>query len=240
MTSPSSLSVVIPAAGIGSRMASDIPKQYLSLAGKTILEHAINAFVDHPLIQKIVVCLHPKDSHFNTLSIANHPKVITVEGGETRAQSVLNGLRFLQEHMSADWVLVHDAARPGLSQKALDRLLAAQKYSGAILALPVVDTIKAAESESEALPKRILTTIDRSHLWLAQTPQMFQSHRLLHAIEHALSQGVVLTDEASAIEYLGDDVLLIEGEAANMKITRPEDLALAEFYLRQQTIAREH
>jgi 2-C-methyl-D-erythritol 4-phosphate cytidylyltransferase len=153
---------------------------------------------------------------------------------------VLKGLNALAEDPSTDWVLVHDAARPGLSQTALNRLIAAHKnYSGAILALPVVDTMKAAQISTNKLLPRISTTIDRRHLWQAQTPQMFKAQRLVTALNTALNDARVITDEASAIEYLGDEIALVEGEASNMKITRPDDLALAEFYLQQQKITRD-
>lgn len=240
MTIPSQLSVIIPAAGTGSRMLSDMPKQYFIIAGKTVLEHTLDVFINHPLIDKIVVCLHPNDRVFASLDVAKNTQVFTIGGGKTRAESVLNALFFLHENDHSDWVLVHDAARPGLSQRALDRLISARnKYKAAILALPVVDTIKYAETHSENMSTYISSTIDRRHLWQAQTPQMFNTQRLLTALSQALHKGLTVTDEASAIEYLGDDVALIEGEAANMKITRPEDLALAAFYLQHQSTQRD-
>lgn len=239
MTSPSNFSVVIPAAGIGARMASDIPKQYLTIAGKTVLEHAINTFIDHPLIQHIVICLHPNDTIFKQLGIANHHKIHSVNGGETRAESVLKGLHFLRAFTDS-WVLVHDAARPGLSQRTLNKLMAARaQCTGAILALPVVDTIKSARADSKQTKHFIKKTIDRSSLWHAQTPQMFNIDRLIFALNNALKEGLVITDEASAIEHLGDEITIIEGESGNLKITRPEDLTLAAFYLQADMTQRE-
>jgi 2-C-methyl-D-erythritol 4-phosphate cytidylyltransferase len=221
-------------------MQTKTPKQYLQIAGKTVLEHSINAFINHPLVARVIVCLHPEDEAFSQLSIASHAKIKRVDGGEQRADSVLNGLSFLQNIDATGWVLVHDAARPGLSRCALNRLLAARETcTGAILALPIVDTVKLAKPADSFTSFSIAKTIDREGLWQAQTPQMFQVEALYAALSRALNDGIELTDEASAMEYTGAEVGLIEGELSNMKITRPEDLALAEFYLRQQTLKRE-
>ena len=235
MTSSPPLSLVVPAAGIGSRMQSDIPKQYLSLFGKTVIEHTLDVFLTHALISEIVVCLHPNDKVFRQLSIATHPKIHLVNGGETRAESVLNGLNYLQSHSANDWVLVHDAARPGLSQSALQRLIDSRTtHHAAILALPVVDTLKKACTRIQnTSASNIKHTVDRTQLWQAQTPQMFNIEELTKAMTLAQQNNAGITDEASAMEMTGTDIALIEGEASNLKITRPEDLALAEFYLQR-------
>lgn len=235
MTSSSPVSVIIPAAGIGSRMHHDTPKQYLSIAGKTIIEHSIDAFIDHPTIKRIVVCLHKDDTTFSNLSLSQHPKINVVEGGASRAASVHNGLAFLVNKQTDEWVMVHDAARPLLSQHALNMLLKTRENNsmtcGAILAIPAVDTVKLANTSTAN--NMIEKTLDRNRLWLAQTPQLFKTKSLLHALNMAIENNQEITDEASAMEYIGEKVDLIHGEKANFKITHIEDLALAEFYLSQ-------
>ncbi|MFC4700533.1 2-C-methyl-D-erythritol 4-phosphate cytidylyltransferase [Glaciecola siphonariae] len=245
MTSPPSLSVVIPAAGIGTRMQSELPKQYLRVAGKTILEHTLTHFLAHRWIDTVVVALHPDDRYFETLDIANSAKIHRIDGGKERADSVLNALKYigsLRKHHNSDWVLVHDAARPGLSAQALARLLARAGHGdGAILALEVVDTVKkiAGNGPFENTKSIIGETLNRSALMQAQTPQMFHRASLEHALEDAINKGISITDEASAMEHAGKNVCLVAGESRNLKITRPEDLALAEFYLTQPLSATE-
>lgn len=215
----------MPAAGIGERMQADLPKQYLKLARKTILEHSVDALLSESLIHSVTVCLNPQDTIFNTLSIADHPRVSTTLGGATRAQSVLNGLSALVNQAEAhDWVLVHDAARPCLSQTALRHLIdcVIEKDIGGILAIPARDTVKRSK-----VGQTIDKTLDRSEIWLAQTPQMFRYSELESALSSALEQNLEITDEASAMEQAGHDVLLVEGEPSNLKVTTPQDLVLA-------------
>ncbi|WP_395345149.1 2-C-methyl-D-erythritol 4-phosphate cytidylyltransferase [Ningiella sp. W23] len=241
--------VIIPAAGSGSRMKVATPKQYLTIHNKTLIEHSICAFLNRSDIELIVVCLQPEDSYFRSLSVSKHAKIATVTGGDTRAKSVLNGLSYILDNARSDMTLVHDAARPGISQAAINRLLsgiqlhsASCEASGAILALPVVDTIKRASNkpfkseQKDALSntRYIDTTVDRSHLFQAQTPQAFSAKKLFEALNHSLESGQTITDEASAMEQAGELVQIIEGESRNVKVTRPEDLALAEFYLQQK------
>ncbi|MBF0752598.1 MULTISPECIES: 2-C-methyl-D-erythritol 4-phosphate cytidylyltransferase [unclassified Pasteurella] len=215
---------IIPAAGVGSRMNADRPKQYLTVLGKTILEHTLRIMIDHPRISRIIVAVGKDDPYVSALSVLTHKKIQLVEGGETRAASVLNALEVISEENA--WALVHDAARPCLTETDLNKLLEINDEHGAILAIPVTDTIKRSDELGD-----ILTTEDRSQLWQAQTPQFFRADLLKHALDNGLKQHCVITDEASAMELAGFRPHLIEGRRDNIKVTRPEDLALAEFYL---------
>ncbi|WP_424401891.1 2-C-methyl-D-erythritol 4-phosphate cytidylyltransferase [Pasteurella sp. PK-2025] len=230
---------VVPAAGIGSRMQADKPKQYLQIHGKTILEHTLSVLLSYPLIEKIILAVAPKDPYIASLSFLSHPKIQVVEGGENRADSVLNGLQAIKSAVQNKketspeaqqpcncWVMVHDAARPCLTHQDLDKLLQIEDDNGAILAIPATDTIKRTLHNQQ-----IHQTEDRSQLWLAQTPQFFPVHLLAQALENALAQGLQITDEASAMEFAGFRPHLVAGRSDNIKVTRPEDLALAEFYL---------
>lgn len=220
------LTAIVPAAGIGSRMGADCPKQYLQLAGQTILEHTLGALLSHPAIARVIVALAPHDRWFDALPVATDPRVLRVEGGAERAFSVLNALHVAE----GGWVLVHDAARPCLTHGDLDRLIAtAIQCGGAILGSRVRDTMK----RSDAMGN-ILGTVDREQLWHALTPQMFPTHTLLRALEEGLALGATITDEASAMERAGFTVRMVEGRADNIKVTRPEDLSLAGLFLSQQ------
>ncbi|SDH47737.1 2-C-methyl-D-erythritol 4-phosphate cytidylyltransferase [Pseudomonas flavescens] len=214
---------VIPAAGIGSRMHADKPKQYLQLAGKSILEHTLNCFLDHPCLRGVVVSLAEDDPFWPNLSCARDPRIQIANGGAERADSVLNALLRLGElgGSEQDWVLVHDAARPNLAQADLDLLLAelADDAVGGLLAVPARDTLKRVGSDG-----RVRETIDRSVIWQAYTPQMFRLGALHRALAEALVSDVAVTDEASAIEWAGQSPRLVEGRADNLKVTRPEDL----------------
>jgi 2-C-methyl-D-erythritol 4-phosphate cytidylyltransferase len=222
-------------------MNAALPKQYLCVESKTLLEHAIEVFVSHPKISEIVVCLHADDKRFDELAIAKHAKVTSVIGGASRAESVLQGLQYLKQYSKNQIVLVHDAARPGLTHMALNRLLACSgECNSAILALPVVDTIKQATKSIESLDKTAIServvecTLDRARLYMAQTPQMFDIQELFTAINTGLHNAENITDEASAIELMGGKVRLIEGETCNLKVTRPEDLEIMRFYFAQR------
>ena len=161
--------VVLPAAGVGSRMQADKPKQYLALLGKTLLEHTLDIMLTHTAISKIILVVSKDDPYIANLSLS--PKIQLVEGGETRAESVLNGLNAICDKNA--WVLVHDAARPCLQHTDIDKLLTIDDEQGAILAIPVTDTIKRSDNQ-----QRIVVTEDRSQLWQAQTPQFFSSGML--------------------------------------------------------------
>lgn len=215
--------VVIPAAGVGSRMRADRPKQYLMLGERSLIEHTLDCFIDQPELLGLVVCLSPADDWWPQLACASDPRITRAPGGLERADSVLNGLQALtalgaQEH---DWVLVHDAARPNLAHSDLYRLLHSLKDDpvGGLLGVPVRDTLKIAGPDG-----RVLSTPDRSLYWQAYTPQMFRLQSLRTALQAALAVGVTVTDEASAMEWAGHAPRLIEGRSDNIKVTRPEDL----------------
>lgn len=227
----SSYVAIVPAAGVGSRMKADRPKQYLLIADKTVLEHTVEKLLSHPKISKVIVAITDGDPYYPELPIAHHPDVIRVAGGKERADSVLSGLNYVDTQLECDWVLVHDAARPCVSISDIDRLIAvcSQHPTGGILASPVRDTMKRANAAQD-----IDHTVDREALWHALTPQMFRTQQLNRALADALEQGVTITDEASALEWLGEKPALVQGNANNIKITQPEDLALAEFYLSRE------
>jgi 2-C-methyl-D-erythritol 4-phosphate cytidylyltransferase len=226
------LHAVIPAAGVGSRMGADIPKQYLQLAGKTVIERTLERLLQLPGLANIVVALGEADPIWPGLEIRNDSRLHTVNGGKERADSVLNGLYKLRQLADDDdWVLVHDAARPCVRLAEIDLLIETclNREQGGILATPVHDTMKRSDSQN-----RIVGTVPRENLWHACTPQLFRIGELTEAIESALDSGYPVTDEASAMERAGQQPLLVECSLANIKITRPDDLALAEFYLRSE------
>ena len=222
---------VVPAAGIGSRMQAEHPKQYLTIGDKTLLEHAVAGLLRHPRINRVIIAISAHDAWFQRLPLANDARISVVQGGGERADSVLAGLR---QAGDAPWVLVHDAARPCLHPDCLERLLALTSRSavGGILAAPVRDTMKRGEPGQPT----IAHTVDRVDLWHALTPQLFPRDLLEHCLTRALNEGATITDEASALEYCGYHPELIPGRADNIKVTRPEDLALAEFYLTRLTL----
>ena len=223
----SGLTAIVPAAGIGSRMGADCPKQYLALAGKTILEHTLGCLLSHPAIARVIVALAPHDGWFEQLAVAADPRILRVEGGVERAYSVLNALHVAE----GKWVLVHDAARPCLCHGDLDKLIAtAMACDGAILGSRVRDTMKRTDGAGN-----IVATVEREQLWHALTPQMFPAGTLKRALEEGLALGALITDEASAMERAGFTVKMVEGRADNIKVTRPEDLSLAELFLQQQS-----
>lgn len=220
---------IIPAAGIGQRMASSTPKQYLQIQGKTILEYASQTLLQSAAIKHVVFALHADDDCFSQIEFStNANKVRRLVGGETRAQSVLRALESIKdEAQQDDFVLVHDAARPCLSESDLEKLIEVcmRHEVGGILAVPVTDTIKQVHA------KQISETLDRNLIWRAFTPQMFKIRILYEAIKQALENNVSITDEASAVEYLGYRPCVVEGSVRNIKVTNPEDLNIAEMYL---------
>ncbi|MCB1689444.1 MAG: 2-C-methyl-D-erythritol 4-phosphate cytidylyltransferase [Halioglobus sp.] len=220
---------VLPAAGIGARMGAELPKQYLQVAGATLLEHSLRALLACERIAGVVVALHPQDTRAQQLPVIQDARVQTVPGGEQRSDSVLAGLDALSGRAGPqDWVLVHDAARPCLQATDIDALIRAviERDTGGILAEPIVDTVK--QASGDALVER---TLDRTTLWRAQTPQMFRLEELRRALSQALARGSAVTDEASAMELAGYPVQLVVGPAGNLKVTVPEDLPLAAWYL---------
>jgi len=226
---------VIPAAGVGKRMGGNIPKQYLPLAGKTVLEHTLNVFIDHPDIKGIVLAVTDNDPYWQDLSVNyNQPgskPVIIASGGQERCHSVLNALQILSDHaQDDDQVLVHDAARPCLLAADIDKLIAQliDQPSGGLLGLPMADTVKRCDAHNN-----VLATVDRSDLWRALTPQMFSLKLLKQALSHAIENKALVTDEASAIELQGLKPKMVEGQPGNIKITHPGDLQLAETFFKE-------
>jgi len=229
--------VIVPAAGIGKRMLAPCPKQYLKINDEAILVHTINRLLSHKKITKIILALSDDDDYFAQTTLVNNPDVICVSGGEERVDSVFNGLCAVDE-AEFPWVLVHDAARPCVSHQDIDLLIeqCLRQSSGGLLAAQVVDTIKQSESSSSSAisTAKVSSTIERSCLWHALTPQMYKTIELKSAIEQALCHNMSITDESSAIELANLPSLLVSSSRENIKITRPEDLALATFYLNQQ------
>ena len=223
---------VVPAAGSGKRMNAEVPKQYLQLCGQSVLQHTLQRLLDFNLYEAIVVALAQDDDRFNELPVAGDARIDRVVGGAERSDSVLAGLDRLKGRAAEDdWVWVHDAARPCVSESEMRDLQEALSASanGALLARPVVDTVKMADAEG-----RVSQTLDRSLLWLAQTPQVFRYKALSEALIQAREQGWLITDEASAMERAGGNPLLVPGLSSNIKITRAGDLQLAESYLLQE------
>jgi 2-C-methyl-D-erythritol 4-phosphate cytidylyltransferase len=223
---------VLPAAGTGSRMGGDMPKQYLEICGATLLEHSLRALLRCEELSGIVVPLHPLDSRAALLPMMADARVQTVIGAAQRCGSVLAALEALAVRAAPrDWVLVHDAARPCVRHGDIQRLMQVVISSGVggLLAEPIVDTVKQATDSA-----RVLRTLDRATLWRAQTPQMFRLGELLEALKQALARSMDVTDEASAMELAGHPVQLVEGSAGNLKVTVPTDLHLAAWYLQRQ------
>ncbi len=235
MSSPPRYFAIVPAAGSGVRMGAAIPKQYLALGEKTVLEHAFQPLLAHPRIRAVVVALAADDEYWQTLRIESSKPVTAVAGGASRCQSVFNALAHLSnEAADDDWVLVHDAARPCVRAADIDKLMDALALHpiGGLLGMAVRDTMKRADAQG-----RIIETPERAGLWHALTPQMFRYGLLVEALRDALEHGVSVTDEAAALERLGYYGQMVAGSADNIKITYPSDLALAELYLRQQNSA---
>lgn len=223
---------IIPAAGVGRRMRSEVPKQYLPLGERTVLEHTLHRIALHPLIAEIVVVISEDDTHWKKLHLDWVAKPVkTVFGGAERCHSVLNGLQAISRQADDnDWVLVHDAARPCVRPDDIEKLITQCRDDvGGILAIPVSDTMK--QCSAQGLSER---TVDRNNLWHALTPQMFHLGKLRDALTQALNKKLLVTDEAMAMEQAGYQPRLVEGHADNIKITRPEDLALAAFFIKQQ------
>lgn len=223
--------IIIPAAGAGNRMASAIPKQYLPLCGKPILSHSIQTFFSCPRIASINLALSAEDFFWRSLTLdSNSRLVLHYTGGDTRAQTVLNTLEAMRPNVAEDdWILVHDAARPGLTSALLNQLLDTLEHDavGGLLALPLADTLKQSNAD-----QRVEKTIPREQLWQAQTPQMFRFSLLQKAL--ADFEGSP-TDEAQAVEAMGLRPKLVVGSMRNMKITYPQDLQLMEILMQKET-----
>ena len=217
---------LIPAAGVGARMGATSPKQYLKIGGKPMLRHTLDAFLSSELIAHTFVVVSPDDPYIDTVA-PNHGVTILRCGGASRMESVRNGLAVLANTLSGpDWVLVHDAARPGLTAELIEKLITGtgDHPAGGLLALPVVDTVK------RGIDGEACGTVPRNGLWLAQTPQMFRYELLRDALA-AVSDPNSITDDASAVESLGLSPKLVEGHPRNLKVTLPDDIRIAEMYL---------
>lgn len=230
MTDKTRYWAIIPAAGTSQRMATELPKQYLSLGDTTVIESSISSFLHHPKVSGVVVALHAEDQYWNNLAIVRNKKIHTVIGGETRTESVHNALNYLDTTSAEknDFVLVHDAARPCLHDEDVNELITQLENDdvGGILASPASDTLKLVEKNNNSRAT-VSKTLDRSLIWKAFTPQMFRLGILKKALSHCSKNNIAVTDEASAVESLGLKVQLVEGRNDNIKITRAEDLLIA-------------
>lgn len=225
---------LVVAAGVGSRMQADRPKQYLSLNQRLLIDHTLETLLAYPAFRQLVLVLSDQDPYWPNSEFSNDERIVRASGGPERYFSVLNGLKRIAEFgQPDDWVLVHDVARPCLAHSDLDTLIAQLSFPGAILASPTRDTMKRGITNA-AGDAVIDHTVEREQLWHALTPQVFPLGLLTQAIEQSLADGFGVTDEASAIEHLGHQPRLVAGRADNIKVTRPEDLALAELFLQQK------
>ena len=225
---------IVPAAGVGKRMQAGCPKQYLCINNETILSHTVMKLISHPAISQVILALGADDQYFAGSQLAQHKDIVRVTGGTERVDSVLSGLRAV-DGSKYPWVLVHDAARPCVSHDDIDKLInqCLSHDSGGILAAPVRDTMKRGVC-TEGSMNSIVSTVEREQLWHALTPQLYKTGELTAAIEQALANELAITDEASAIELANLPSLLVSGSSENIKITHPDDLALAEFYINKQ------
>ncbi|MFO1258896.1 MAG: 2-C-methyl-D-erythritol 4-phosphate cytidylyltransferase [Gammaproteobacteria bacterium] len=218
--------VIIPAAGVGRRFGGQVPKQYRSINKLTVLEHSVKPFLEDPLFKKVLIAVSPEDQYFHKLrSLADHPKIITVVGGETRSASVLNALKALPIIAAPhDWVLVHDAVRPCLLSSDICKLIkeVGEHEFGGILSAPVADSLK------QVHQLHIVQDIDRNTVWRALTPQMFRLSLLMEGLTYCFNHKKTITDEASAVEAIGAKPKIVAGHPNNLKITWEADLAVAE------------
>ena len=227
---------VLPAAGIGRRMGSSIPKQYLELDGVPLLLHALRRLNCVSQIQKTVIVIHPEDSHWaNYKSLVDAEfagRILVVSGAEERYQSVLNGLNALQEvAKDEDWVLVHDAVRPCVRTRDIEALIQQVKHHsvGGLLGSEVDNTLKRVDEKGT-----VLETVDRQAYWNALTPQMFRFSLLRDSLQSVVASGLSVTDEAAAVEAAGLRPLMVAGHKDNIKITHAADLLLAKLILDSQ------
>ena len=217
---------LIPAAGVGARMGAGSPKQDLKIGGKPMLRHTLDAFLSSELVAHTFIVVSPDDPYIDAVA-PNHGVTVLRCGGASRMESVRNGLAVLANTLSgSDWVLVHDAARPGLTAELIEKLITGtgDHPAGGLLALPVVDTVK------RCIDGEASGTVPRNGLWLAQTPQMFRYQLLREALSAAKDPDSI-TDDASAVEALGLSPKLVEGHPRNLKVTLPDDIRIAEMYL---------
>jgi 2-C-methyl-D-erythritol 4-phosphate cytidylyltransferase len=224
---------IVPAAGTGRRMAAEIPKQYLTLGGRTVLEQTLDALLACERLAGVVLVIQDGDEHWAAIQGNYTGQALeTVTGGEERCHSVLNGLKHLAARAgNEDWALVHDAARPCVRRHDIERLMTTLESGtqGGLLGVPVTDTMKRVDHEA-----CITATVEREGLWHAYTPQMFRVDALCAALQQAIDRGRAVTDEANAMELAGYRPRMVQGARDNIKITVPADLPLAEFYLQSR------
>jgi 2-C-methyl-D-erythritol 4-phosphate cytidylyltransferase len=225
--------LVMPAAGAGRRFGAPLPKQYAQLRGRTVIEWSLTPFLGDPRCMGTILALAPQDEHWAGIASRLHGTVSTVTGGAQRSHSVRRALGALEGQAAADdWVLVHDAVRPCLEQADLERLLAAAAAHavGGILAVPAADTLKRASDGASGCAgsaPAVSQTVERTGLWRALTPQMFRYGPLCTGLDAAHAAGRSPTDESQALEWQGEQPLLVEGAASNLKVTTAADLVLA-------------
>lgn len=225
------IQVIVPAAGIGSRMQADRPKQYLPLLNKPLIQHTLERLLHSELTKQVTVAIADNDPYWRDVESA--VTVTTVQGGKDRVDSVYNALRALQQQGCSDdeWVLVHDAARPCITSSDIYKLVTTVQQTdcdGGLLGMQVRDTMKRTTAAAQ-----VIETVSRDALWHALTPQMARLGALTTAIVQA-RQSIDVTDEASALEWAGYSILMVEGRDDNIKVTRPQDLALASYFIQQQ------
>lgn len=221
---------IIPATGIGSRMQADRPKQYLEILGKSILEHTLDNLLSFSAISGAVLVVNANDDYWPRLQYYSDKTILTCHGGKERHHSVFNGLHHLRQHTASDCiVMIHDAVRPLVSHQDLARLLdiTLKTPDGALLGTKLADTIKQVDAQN-----RVETTRDRSGLWRAYTPQAFSLETIHQALSHVIEKGLSVTDDASAMEIMGFQPVMVDSDSRNIKITHPQDLLLAELLLK--------
>jgi len=224
---------IVPAAGSGQRMNADRPKQYLPLGGQTVIDHTMEVILSESRVDKVLIGIQQNDTEWFQSPSCTHQRVSHYIGGEERANTVLNGINVvMNEHGGGpdDWVLVHDAARPCLNRGDLANLIdfCLRSDDGAILGTRLVDTVKRIDEQNQ-----VIKTESREGLWRALTPQMFKLGELQEALEFCVQNQVKCTDEAQAMELSGYRVSVVSADPSNIKITHPNDLALANFYLQK-------
>ncbi len=225
---------IVPAAGRGQRMGETLPKQYLSINNKPILAHTLDVICKIPNIQQVIIPIHPQDNYWQSMIHLPYDNYVTVMGGDLRDESVLKALSYIKDRANPkDWVLIHDAVRPCITVDSICKLLAtlAENPVGGLWGVPVRDTIKQVDTHNN-----VIKTIAREQLWQAQTPQIFRFELLYLALLQAKRDNIILTDDASAIEYLGYHPQMVQGSYANIKITWPEDLKTAGDWLKQHEV----
>lgn len=227
---------IVPAAGIGQRMNSAMPKQYVKINQKPILAHTLDVICQIPNIKKVIVPLNPNDDYWQKLMHLPYSNIQTVIGGELRNDSVMNALNAIKNHADPhDWVIVHDAVRPCITVQGIIELLKQIDTHpvGGLWGVPVRDTLKQVDIQCN-----VEKTIDRSSLWHAQTPQIFRFELLYQALQKVKQDNMIVTDDASAIEYLGYHPKMVQGSYTNIKMTWPEDLILAEHWFKQREVSQ--